>query len=151
MNLELPGPATRSGWLLRRGAWASASAYNYRQNRGAMTVLSKEGGVHSHSPLTGRRVLLHECRSSHRKEGSRFSHRKESTLRTYKRVFMGGGLKSSSLYGSTSSGLCVWCQFRPTSWVMTRSAEGGCETSGGICPLTDPLELTLFPVSDLCR
>ena len=35
--------------------------------------------------------------------------------------------------------------------VMARSAEGGCETSGGICPLTDPLELTLFPVSDLCR
>ena len=78
------------------------------------------------------------------------SHRKESTLRTYKRVFLGGGLKSSSLYGSTSSGLCVWCQFRPTSWVMTRSAEGGCETSGGIYPLTDPLELTLCPVADLC-
>ena len=127
MNLELPGPATRSGWLLRRGAWASASAYNYRHDRGAMTVLSEV-----------ERYMV-------------FSEGESLCLRTYKRVFMGGGLKSSSLYGSTTSGLCVWCQFRPTSWVMTRSAEGGCETSGGICPLTDPLELTLFPVSDLCR
>ena len=115
MNLELPGPATRSGWLLRRGAWASASTYNYRHDRGAMTVLSEVESL---------------C------------------LRTYKRVFMGGGLKSSSLYGSTSSGLCVWCQFRPTSWVMTRSAEGGCETSGGICPLTDPLDV-ISSVADL--
>ena len=50
-------------------------------------------------------------------------------------VFMGGGLKSSSLYGSTSSGLCGWCCFRPTLLVMTRSAEGGCETSWGVDPL----------------
>jgi hypothetical protein len=35
MKLKLPEPATRYGWLLRRGAGASASAYNYRHNRGA--------------------------------------------------------------------------------------------------------------------
>ena len=54
-------------------------------------------------------------------------------------VFMGGGLKSSSLYGSTSSGLCVWCCFRPTVLVMTRAAEGGGETSWGVDPLSDYL------------
>ena len=149
MNLEQPGPATRSGWLLRRGAWASASTYNYRHDRGAMTVLSEVERYIVFSEVES--IFTRISALSEVERYMVFSEGESLCLRTYKRVFMGGGLKSSSLYGSTTSGLCVWCQFRPTSWVMTRSAEGGCETSGGICPLTDPLELTLFPVSDLCR
>ena len=121
MNLELPGPATRSGWLLRRGAWASASACNYRHDRGAMTVLSE---VERYTVFSEVESIFTRISALSEVERYMVSSEVESLcLRTYKRVFMGGGLKSSSLYGSTSSGLCVWCQFRPTSWVMTRSAE----------------------------
>ena len=123
MNLELPGPATRSGWLLRRGAWASASAYNYRHYRGAMAVLSK---VERHTVSSEVESIF--TRISVLSEVERYmvlSEVESLCLRTYKRVFMGGGLKSSSLYGSTSSGLCVWCPFCPTSWSWRGQPRGG--------------------------